>query len=51
MLPPVTFEGTYRARRTNERGFVVLELTLQRPSDEGMMQVTKTEEHYRAGQG
>lgn len=40
------FEGTYEARRTDERGFVVQELTLQRPSDEGLMQVTKTEEHY-----
>lgn len=48
LLPPVTFEGTYQARRADERSFVVLELTLQRPSDEGMMQVTKTEERYSA---
>ncbi len=48
LLPPVIFEGTYQARRADERSFVVRELTLQRPSDEGMMQVTKTEERYNA---
>ena len=48
LLPPVTFEGTYQARRADERSFAVLELTLQRPSAEGMMQVTKTEERYAA---
>jgi hypothetical protein len=48
LLPPVTFEGTYQARRADERSFVVWELTLQRPSAEGMMQVTKTEERYNA---
>jgi hypothetical protein len=48
VLPPAMFEGTYQARRTDERGFAVQELTLQRPSDQGLMQVTKTEEHYPA---
>lgn len=46
VLPPAMFEGTYEARQTDERGFAVQELTLQRPSDEGLMQVTKTEEYY-----
>lgn len=46
VLPPAMFEGTYQARRTDERGFAVQELTLQRPSDEGLMQVTKMEEYY-----
>jgi len=48
ILPPVTFEGSYQARRADERGFAVLELTLQKPSAEGLMQVTKTEEYYPA---
>lgn len=48
VLPPVTFEGTYQARRADERGFSVLELTLHRPSAEGMMRATKTEEHFAA---
>lgn len=46
VMPPVMFEGTYQARRTDERGFAVQELTLQRPSDEGLMQVTKMEEYF-----
>jgi hypothetical protein len=48
ILPPVTFEGTYRARYTNKRGFAVQELTFQKPSGEGLMQVIKAEEYYPA---
>jgi len=48
ILPPVIFEGTYQARRADERGFAVMELTLQKPSEEGLMQVVKTEEYYPA---
>jgi hypothetical protein len=48
VLPLVTFEGTYRARHTNKRGFAIQELTLQKPSGEGLMQVVKTEEYYPA---
>jgi hypothetical protein len=48
VLPPATFGGSYQSRRADERGFCVQELTLQKPSDEGLMQVTKTEEYYPA---
>ncbi|MGH6677546.1 MAG: hypothetical protein ACREDL_01060 [Bradyrhizobium sp.] len=48
VLPFATFDGTYQARRADETNFVVLELTLQRPIGEEMMQVTKTEERYAA---
>lgn len=47
-LPLLKFEGGYQARGVNERTFIVYELTLQHPSDEGLMQITMTEEVYEA---
>ena len=45
ILPPAMFEGTYK-RPFDEHGFVIEELTFQRPSADGLMQVTKVEERY-----
>ncbi|HXW21981.1 MAG TPA: hypothetical protein VEK14_03665 [Rhodomicrobium sp.] len=47
-LPLLKFDGTYQARRKNDDEFIVLELTLERPSRDGMMQVTMTEEVFNA---
>jgi hypothetical protein len=49
-LPLLKFDGTYQARRKNddENEFTVQELTLERPSSDGMMQVTMTEEVFDA---
>jgi hypothetical protein len=49
-LPLLKFDGTYQARRKNhdDNEFIVLELTLERPSHDGMMQVTMTEEVFDA---
>lgn len=48
MLPLAKFDGTYMAKRQDARDFVTFELTLLRPSDDGIMQATLIEERYRA---
>jgi len=46
VLPPAIYEGTYQARHADERGFAVHELTLERPTNEGLMRATKMVEYY-----
>jgi hypothetical protein len=48
-LPPATLAGTYQRRLARIDDFAVTELTLQRPSDDGLIQVVKTEESYPPG--
>ncbi len=45
-LPPAKLEGRYQTHRKDGELFIVRELTLQRPSEEGIVQVIETEEHY-----
>jgi len=47
-LPLVKFDGTYQARRESDGEFIVQELTLERPSSDGMMQVSMAEEVFDA---
>jgi hypothetical protein len=47
VLPLAKFDGTYAAKRPDARDFVVYELTLQRPSGDGLMQATLIEDRYR----
>jgi hypothetical protein len=46
ILPPSTLEGTYRNGRLDEDSFVVRELTLQRASDDGLIQLVQIEDSY-----
>jgi hypothetical protein len=46
ILPPSTLEGTYRNGRIDEDSYVVRELTLQRASDDGLIQLVQTEDSY-----
>ncbi|HWY62856.1 MAG TPA: hypothetical protein VNW15_13220 [Rhizomicrobium sp.] len=46
ILPPSTLEGTYRNGRIDEDSFVVRELTLQRASDDGLIQLVQIEDSY-----
>ena len=55
ILPPVTLEGTYRYAwfepntghgDSGHEDFVVLDLTLQRASDDGLIQLVQTEDSY-----
>lgn len=47
-LPLLKFDGAYQARRVSDGEFTIHELTLERPSSDGMMQVTMTEEVFDA---
>jgi hypothetical protein len=44
--PPPVLEGTYRVGRIEEERFVVRELTLQRASDDGLIQLVQMEDTY-----
>src|SRR6185437_10780920 len=46
ILPPATLEGTYRTGRLEDESFVVRDLTLQRASDDGLIQLVQTEDTY-----
>jgi len=46
ILPPSTLEGTYRNGRLDDDSYVVRELTLQRASDDGLIQLVQTEDSY-----
>ena len=46
ILPPSTLEGTYRNGRIDEDNYVVRELTLQRASDDGLIQLVQIEDSY-----
>jgi hypothetical protein len=46
ILPPSALEGTYRNGRLDDDSFVVRELTLQRASDDGLIQLVQTEDSY-----
>jgi hypothetical protein len=48
LLPTGQMNGAYRAARRDERAFVVREMTLQRPSEKGLIQVIETEDYYDA---
>lgn len=44
--PPDSLEGTYEGERTTERALVLSELTLQRASKEGLIQVVQTDDFF-----
>jgi len=46
ILPPATLEGTYRNGRLDDDSYVVRELTLQRASDDGLIQLVQIEDSY-----
>jgi hypothetical protein len=46
ILPPSTLEGTYRNGRLDDDSYVVRELTLQRASDDGLIQLVQIEDSY-----
>jgi hypothetical protein len=46
ILPPSTLEGTYRNGRIDDDSYVVRELTLQRASDDGLIQLIQIEDSY-----
>jgi hypothetical protein len=46
ILPPSTLEGTYRNGRLDDDSYVVRELTLQRASDDGLIQLVQMEDSY-----
>jgi hypothetical protein len=46
ILPPSTLEGTYRNGRIDDDSYVVRELTLQRASDDGLIQLVQIEDSY-----
>jgi len=46
ILPPSALEGTYRNGRLDDDSYVVRELTLQRASDDGLIQLVQTEDSY-----
>jgi len=41
-----SLEGTYEGERTTERALVLSELTLQRASKEGLIQVVQTDDFF-----
>jgi hypothetical protein len=46
IVPPAVLEGTYRSWRFEPDDFVVRDLTLQRASDDGLIQLVQTEDSY-----
>jgi hypothetical protein len=46
ILPPSALEGTYRNGRIDDDSYVVRELTLQRSSDDGLIQLVQIEDSY-----
>lgn len=46
VLPPAVLEGTYRTWRLEDESYVVRELTLQRASGDGLIQLVQTEDSY-----
>lgn len=46
ILPPATLEGTYRNWLAEDYGLTICEITLQRASDDGLIQLVQTEDTY-----
>ena len=47
IVPIEKIQGTYCARSLDKKAFTIWELTLQRPSGDGLMQVIETEDIYQ----
>lgn len=48
LLPPDNLQGAWQTRRNDDDGFSFVELTMQRPSEDGLIQVVETEDWYDA---
>jgi len=51
ILPPAVLQGTYRVGRIEEERFLVRELTLQRATDDGLIQLEQVEDSYDLHEG
>ncbi|MEW8524850.1 MAG: hypothetical protein AB2552_17520 [Candidatus Thiodiazotropha endolucinida] len=47
LMPPEKIAGTYELRTLEDEVFVVRELVLQRPSEDGLIQVIETEDSFK----